>query len=205
MKYHINISDKYKTFVWTPERTGSNHITNVIRKLGFKTHFFEDNKLVNIDGLKLSSHCNFFENHWDYSFILSTRNPYSSFASLAGAGHMKFTSENQELLRERMEREFQFPILSGNCCTCFHIRTPDYFVRTESLYEDYLTIPFIKNHDINLSGELERLCKEKINSSPAAIENYWKKFYDQDMADLVYYNNVNSFELFGYNKDSWKD
>ena len=205
MKYHINISDKYKTFVWSPERTGSNHITNVIRKLGFKTHFFEDDKLVNIDGLKLSSHCNFFENHWDYSFILSTRNPYSSFASLAGAGHMHFTLENQKLVRERMEREFQFPILSGNCCTCFHIRTPDYFVRTESLYEDYLTIPFIKNHDINLSGELERLCKEKIHSSPAAIENYWKKFYDQDMADLVYYNNVNSFKLFGYNKDSWKD
>ena len=22
MKYHINISDKFKTFVWTPERTG---------------------------------------------------------------------------------------------------------------------------------------------------------------------------------------
>ena len=46
MKYHINISDKYKTFVWTPERTGSNHITNIIRKLGVKTHFFEDDKLV---------------------------------------------------------------------------------------------------------------------------------------------------------------
>ena len=126
---------------------------------------------------------------------------YSVFYLLASYD----TLENQKLVRERMEREFQFPIVSGNCCTCFHIRTPDYFVRTESLYEDYLTIPFIKNHDINLSGELERLCKEKINSSPAAIENYWKKFYDQDMADLVYYNNVNSFKLFGYNKDSWKD
>ena len=93
MKYHINISDKYKTFVWTPERTGSNHLTNIIRKLGFKTHFFEDDKLVKIDGLQLSSHCKFFENHWDYSFILSTRNPYSSHASLAGAGHMSFTLE----------------------------------------------------------------------------------------------------------------
>jgi hypothetical protein len=205
VKYHLNISDKYKTFVWSPERTGSNHLTNIIRKLGFKTHFFENDKLVNIDGLQLSSHCNFFENHWDYSFILSTRNPYSNYASLTGAGHMHFTSENQEIVRERMEKSFQFPLISGNCCHCFHIRTPDYFVRTESLYEDYLTIPFIKNHKINLSGELERLCKEKVNSSPAVLENYWKKFYDQDMADLVYYNNVNSFELFGYKKDSWKE
>jgi hypothetical protein len=205
MKYHINISDKYKTFVWTPERTGSNHFTNIIRKLGFKSHFFENDKLFKVDGLQLSSHCKFFENHWDYSFILSTRNPYSNYMSFAAVGYMSFTLENQKIVRERIEREFQFPLIPGNCCHCFHIRTPDYFVRTESLYEDYLKIPFIKNHEINLSGELERLCKEKINSSPSVIENYWKKFYDQDMADLVYYNNINSFELFGYSKDSWKE
>jgi hypothetical protein len=205
MKYYLNISDKYKTFVWTPERTGSNHLTNIIRKLGFKTHYFEDDKLIRVDDLRLSSYCKFFENHSEYSFILSTRNPYSSQASLAGAGHMHFSLENREIVRERMEREFQFPVMTENCCNCFHIRTPDYFLKTESLYEDYLKIPFIKNHEINQSGELEKLCKEKMNSSPTILENYWKKFYDQDMADLVYYNNVNNFELFGYDKQSWKE
>lgn len=205
MKYHINISDKYRTFVWTPERTGSNHFTNIIKRLGFKTHVFEDNKLVEIESLHLSSHCKFFDNHWDYSFILSTRNPYSHSVSFGGGGYLDFTPENQELVRERMENEFQFPLIKGNCCNCFHIRPPDYFVRLESLYDDYLNIPFIKDHQINLSGELEKMCKEKVNSSPATDNNYWKKFYDQDMADLVYYNNIKSFELFGYDKNSWKE
>jgi hypothetical protein len=205
MKHHINISDKYKTFVWSPERTGSNHFTNILRILGFKSYFLEQNKLTKIEDLRVSSYCEFFENHWDYSFMLSTRNPYSNSVSLAGAGFMNFNRENQEIIRERMERQFQFPVITKNCCNCFNIRKPDYFIRTESLYQDYLKIPFIKEHEINLSGELEKLCKQKINSSPSVTENYWKKFYDQDMADLVYYNNVNNFELFGYDKDSWKD
>jgi hypothetical protein len=205
MKYYINISEEYKTFVWSPQRTGSNHLTNIIKKLGFKSHYFEDDKLVKVDDLELSGYCKFFENHWDYSFILSTRNPYSTYASLAGAGHKDFTLENREIVRNKMEYEFQFPKILGNCCHCFHIRTPDYFLKTESLYEDYLKIPFIKKHEITLSGELEKLCREKINSSPAVSENYWKKYYDQDMADLVSYNNVNIFELLDYDKDSWKE
>jgi hypothetical protein len=118
---------------------------------------------------------------------------------------MPFTIENQTLVRERLEKEFLSPLIKNNCCNCFDIRTPDYFVRTESLYEDYQTIPFIKEHEINLSGELEELCKQKMNPSPTVIDNYWKKFYDRDLADLVYYNNVNKFELFGYDKDSWKE
>ena len=63
MKYHINISDKFKTFVWTPERTGSNHITNVIIKLGFKTHFFEDDKLVIRDYDIISELTTFAQKH----------------------------------------------------------------------------------------------------------------------------------------------
>jgi hypothetical protein len=56
-----------------------------------------------------------------------------------------------------------------------------------------------------LSGELEKQCKIKKNEKPEIFKRNWKDYYNQTIADLVYYNFSNYFEFFGYNKDSWKE
>lgn len=203
----INISQKYKFFSWTPQRTGSTHFTNILHKLGFQSADldFETKKLSNIRAGAQHNHtCNFFENHWDYKFITSIRNPYSMVISQSGIVVTKDTDNLKDILVSRIEGFVQNPMSFDGCCICFHERKPDYFVRLENLYEDWLKIPFVPNHGLNLSGELEELTKIRMNHHPNTGGDYWKKYYDQTLADLVYYSQPDSFELFGYERDSWK-
>jgi hypothetical protein len=203
--WHTNISEEYKCFTWTPERTGSNHFTDIINRLGFNRAIIENNKIVSYRSIPKHNHfCNFFENHTDYTFIMSTRNPYSMCMSRVGASHMEPNEKTREIIRTRLENNFQSPTHLVGCCNCFYTRVPDYVVRLEHLYEDWTKIPFVKEHPLNLSGELEKLTKVKINNSRNTEDEYWKKYFNQSLADLVYYNFPDSFEFFGYDRNSWK-
>jgi hypothetical protein len=44
-------------------------------------------------------------------------------------------------------------------------RKPDYVLRVETLYEDYIKIPFVRNSLLNTSGILKDLCSKKMNRS----------------------------------------
>jgi len=208
----INISEKYKFFCWTPERTGSTHFTTILDKLGFQSADLnlETKKISNFrTGVRHNHTCNFFENHWDYKFVISVRNPYSMVISRSGINESEFIKYNDftfinQFLKSRVENMMQNPFDIDGCCQCFHERQPDYIIRLEHLYEDWLKLPFVTNHGFNLSGELETLTKIRLNNSINEGGDYWKKYYDQSLADLVYYNHPDSFELFGYDKDSWK-
>jgi len=203
----INISQKYKFFSWTPQRTGSTHFTNILDKLGFQSADInlETKKISNFRAGAQHNHtCILFEGHWDYKFISSIRNPYSMIISQVGASSMKDEQNIKGLLRARVENIMQNPVSWVGCCACFHKRKPDYVIRLEHLYEDWLKLPFVPNHALNLSGELEKLTKIRLNNSKNNGGDYWKKYYDQSLADLVYYNHPDWFELFGYDKNSWK-
>ena len=209
MKYGrtINISQKYKFFSWTPQRTGSTHFTNILDKLGFQSAdvHLETKKLSNFRAGAQHNHtCILFEGHWDYKFISSIRNPYSMIISQSGIVSENDTNKVKEILVQRVENMMQNPLNFDGGCACFHKRSPDYVIRLEHLYEDWLKLPFVPNHGLNLSGELEKLTKIRLNNSKNNGGDYWKKYYDQSLADLVYYNHPDWFELFGYDKDSWK-
>jgi hypothetical protein len=203
----INISQKYKFFCWTPARTGSTHFTNILQKLGFESAHFND-ETKKLSNFKLGVHhnhtCIFFENHWDYKFITSMRNPYSLIVSRLGIINSDSIEDNNKILKKWTENMSQNPLDFNGGCTCYHERKPDYTIRLEHLYEDWLKLPFVPNHGLNLSGELEKLTKVRLNNSANDGGDYWKKYYDQVLADLVYYNHPDLFELFGYDKDSWK-
>jgi hypothetical protein len=203
----INISQKYKFFSWAPARTGSTHFTNILEKLGFGCADInlETKKLSNFKLKAEHNHtCIFFENHWDYKFITSMRNPYSMMISRTGIINLDDMEDSNKILKIRMENMTQNPLHFDGGCMCYHERKPDYVIRLEHLYEDWLKLPFVPNHGLNLSGELEKLTKIRLNNSANDGGDYWKKYYDQALADLVYYNYPDSFELFGYDKDSWK-
>ena len=202
----INISEKYKYFTWTPERTGSTHFTKIIDKLGFQSAVIEDNKIISYGNTVRHNHfCILFENHWDYNFLITIRNPYAMTISRVGAPTMEFNDESKKIIRTRVENQFQADWSSFGCCNCFHKRKPDFAIRLENLYEDWIKVPFVQMHGLNISGELKQLTNTRINEQINTEDpNYWKKYYDESLADLVYYNNPETFELFGYDKDSWK-
>lgn len=203
----INISQKYKFFSWTPQRTGSTHFTNILHKLGFQSADVDlkTKKLSNFRAGAQHNHtCVLFEGHLNYKFMVSVRNPYSMIISQSGIVSANDSDNIQELLIARVENIMQNPLNFDGGCSCFHERKPDYIIRLEHLYEDWLKIPFVPNHGLNLSGDLEKLSKIRLNNSANDGGDYWKKYYTQTLADLVYYNHPDWFELFRYNKNSWK-
>jgi len=91
-----------------------------------------------------------------------------------------------------------------------NIRKPDYTISVENLYSDYIKIPIIKNNEFYKSNTLELKVSEivgrpedydRINFLPSD----WRDFYSKGVADIVYYYFVNYFEIFGYDKNSWKN
>jgi hypothetical protein len=204
---YINISRQYKFFAWTHQRTGSTHFTNILKKLNFESAELnlETKKLSNFASIVKHNHtCLLFENHSDYKFIVSVRNPYSMVVSHTGVMSLPDFSRGKEKFRNIVENQVQNPHNPDGCCNCFHERTPDYAIRLEHLYEDWLKIPFVRSHELNTSGELEKLCNVPLNGMRKTITNSWKEYYDQTTADSVYYSQPYSFELFGYDRDSWK-
>lgn len=199
----INISHKLKYFTWTPARTGSHTFTNILTQLGFESSEInvETNQIVSHNPKPLHNHTSIlFENHEQYKFITSVRNPYSMVMSQVGAA----IENDPEITRMRIENMMQNPNNFFGYCVHYHNRVPDYAIRIENLYEDWIKIPFVKNHELNLSGELKKLTETKLNSRPNLEGDYWKKYYNQSLADLVFYNHPNTFELFGYDRNSWK-
>ena len=80
----------------------------------------------------------------------------------------------------------------------FDERVPDYILRSENLYQDYLKIPFIVDSKLNKCGILEDICNRKINkgSGTLDIENY----LTSSVKEKIYKMFQSHFELFGYQK-----
>lgn len=168
---------------------------------------------VDLDTMKLSNFtdkvrhnhtCILFENHMDYKFIISVRNPYSMMISQSGVAADKVSLDKKELAKIRIENIIQNPVIMDGCCNCFHQRKPDYFIRLENLYEDWLKVPFAKTEELHFPGQLKKQTEIIMNNQPNTGGEYWKQFYDQSLADSVYYSQPDTFELFGYDRNSWK-
>jgi hypothetical protein len=85
-------------------------------------------------------------------------------------------------------------------------------IRLESMFESYQSIPFVKEHPLFISGELEKMCRVKVGNweSNDKLKNWnlpsnFDFYYTQKTADLVYDNTRNIFELFDYPRDCWKN
>jgi hypothetical protein len=84
----------------------------------------------------------------------------------------------------------------------FTQRVPDYFIRQENLYEDYIKIPFVRDSKLNTCGILEELCGRKMNEGSPKLKTY-KEYYNQELADIIYLNYKEYFDHLSYDKDSW--
>jgi hypothetical protein len=204
---YVNISLKNNCFVIMPPKTGSIHVTNILKNFDFKLYKEKDSnfKLV-FETLIHSHHTNLFTNHNNFKLLLTVRNPYSlMFSYLNFYPKEDSVSTIIDYFENSLQREFYQTNSIWNSYQSFQERAPDYVLRLENLYEDYSKIPFINSSEMFLSGELEKQCKIKKNEKPEIFKRNWKDYYNQTIADLVYYNFSNYFESFGYNKDSWKE
>lgn len=205
----INVSQKHKIILWLWKKCGTSHMTKIMSNYDFRFYKIVNDTLVVQNGKVVQKHyCNLFKGHENYKILAAVRNPYSRFFSEFTFNRkpeeFTYNETNKENFRLSIYQSTVFSDLISNECVDFFQRIPDYPVRLENLYEDYSKIPFIVESEYFKSGDLKRDLTKKINVSNND-ENLWKKFYTQETADIVYYRMPRYFELFGYDKNSWKD
>ena len=193
-----------RMFVWTPPKTASHTAAVIFPKLGFNTYNSEGNYLIPNPVYPHNHTCILPFGHEKYYFITTIRNPYNIMVSLFKNVRDReyWNSDSFEdylyayFYNEELPEMF-FP------CYDYSERIPDYFIRVENMYEDYLKLPFVKQSDYYKSGDLERDCSVKENSSDYTDFD-WKSLYNQNNSDIVFYNYAHLFEIFGYDRNSWK-
>ena len=212
----INANIEEKIFVWTPPKTGSTRASSILSKLGFNSYETTSDGLTFRSSFEHTHECSFFKNHEYYKLLLTVRNPYEQIVSYFKASNIdnfdeyykngtklpksvKFTKENFE---KYLHILVNYEITKMGEIT-FDKIYPDYIVRMENMYQDYLEIPFVTKTEYYQSGELYKDCNIKMNESK--YEDFdFRELYDQNLADLVYYNFANFFDFGQYSKNSWK-
>jgi hypothetical protein len=198
---NLNISEEFNSFIWVNQKTATSLASKILENFGFKFYDVNGNKPIKINNEFVQQHsCCLFNGHETYKFIATIRNPYSQlvsehlFFNLYDKDEQTYIDEFENFLNKKFQ-------ITNNSCFSFKERVPDYILRVENLYEDYMKIPFIKDSEFSKSGTLKKLIDSNINKGRQVID--WKRFYNKNLADLVYYNTSRYFELFNYNKNSY--
>jgi hypothetical protein len=221
----INISHSLGCFVFTPPKTGSTTAAKIFNNFDFQTFKISDTNNIQLFSNQFTQ-THYYHNlpdYENYKLICTVRNPYSKFVSL-----FKYTiAPEKKVISTYNWREEFFELLFDNIT--HHSdqgwahelyfgsdlsslgRKIDYPLRIENLFEDYSSIPFIKDSDYFKNGSLKKDLDLKLNStddkydySLYKIPNKWEDFYDRSTADFVYSKHKSYFDYFGYDKDSWK-
>ena len=195
----LQISPINKAFLWMQGKTATTLAVEILKEYGFNNFRIVDGKPNYYEIVKGHFHnpC-FFDDHESFKFISTIRNPYIQvFSEFPKNG--KQTKENFKI---HLERKFQLDKSDVYNFWNYSKRIPDYILRVENVYEDYLKIPFIRESEFCKSGNLKSVIDSNPNKTPYNYD--WRDFYDQNIADLVYYNSSDYFDLFGYDKNSWK-
>jgi hypothetical protein len=148
-------------------------------------------------------------------FISNIRNPYPRLVSLFNS---IFLNENRDIqdfkifIKRKIHNEITHPqgMLNYqiNLSLTFESisKYPDYFVRTENLFEDISNIWFIKEKQ---DDRLKEIFETTINHNGYFQEYgkrpYWKEYYDEETAEIVYDYLKKDFKLGNYEKNSWKN
>jgi len=205
--YSLTYSEKEKMILYLPGKTGTMHAAFMFNHFDFTTKIFEedtDEMILDYNTVIHHHSMNLPKNFEHYKIISTARNPYDTLVS---SYHHQIKNVPE---KERRFNNFkEYFSVNYNGVDFYHKngflfnKNPDYFLRVESLYHDYIQIPFIRNSKLNKSGLLYELCNKKLHSNKNNIKSL-EEYYTQDMADFTYEQFRNYFELLGYDKDSWK-
>lgn len=190
------ISDEYKVQWWLPPRTGSRMTKSILLKLDFEERW--------------GHHTCFGDSTYDV--YINIRNPYAITVSYYHLRQSDIRQRDNPETFEEFVRKFKGEYLNfKNYHLLDYLQAlkerklqPTKIIRQEHLFEDLLSIDFIKNNQHRLETQIAYL---EEGSTP------WRKYYDstpyneyytQELADIIYENRKKFFDFGRYDKDSWK-
>jgi hypothetical protein len=209
----MNASHKVKWIWWAPARCATRSISDIMYHYEFKEHPDQNEIVYHPDGythkIGIPVGCE------DYKIVMQVRNPYSRILSL---WHLECFKETDEILTiTKPFEEFVIGRVASDYVEAINIRFPDYLIRYENLIKDIVNLPFIDMNDLFIQKEFINNIfsnnyrnagtydESGLKRDPNAFQFAdWKSYYNENLANIVYTNNKEQFEVFGYAKDSWK-
>jgi hypothetical protein len=189
----MNFSENLKIRWYLPPRCGSRSTLKILKFLKFS---------IDQHSFKLN------QNQSDYQTIFNIRNPYFRLKSLFYLHcelqknySYNFKKWSMSVLNERLstiknnpyDLETNLNLLGKN---------PNFFVKLENFQEDLIKIPIIQE---NMNVDLENIFQNAVLSNEYKSNSKENVVYDEELADIVYDKLKYQFEIFEYDKNSWKD
>lgn len=212
----MNASDKHKIIWWGTAGCGSRGTFEFLRGCGL-------DDLYNYEVKCKVGECAFTHSQGipagceDYTIICTTRNPYSRTISSYLDEKVQYgNSEDSYTFEHWFKNVYMAPNRFPDFYADFYMgewdkigRNPDYYLKIENLVESLKNIPVLSGLTIT-----EEAVKNHAEGNPHMFENKLDeyigrfqnitKYYNQEMADLVYEAFKDYFIFFDYDKDSWK-
>lgn len=196
----LNISEEHKAFLWLPPKTASEHAATVFTLFPFENYVcdFQRSYKEHYFGLVKHDHgLHLFQGHENYTLICTARNPIKRIFSA-----YIYNERRHKNYSVQGFRNFFSAVMNEHDCFWMmgsknFTRVPDYFIRQEHLYEDYLKIPFVAQSKIATCGALEELCDKRINfTEPHNLDI--KECFTDDMIDYLYHEYRWYFDKLNY-------
>ena len=194
----MSYSDKFKVVWLNPMRVATRSCISIQKKLGFEecgVHSFQ-----------------IPEERDGYQIIVNVRNPYSRLVSLY---KINCIWKKTEFLIEGFKPWVTNALNEGNRfenISTVHLdllietlqKPPEVFVKIETLERDLKKLWFIKDNLELLSSDFELQIDNNRYINEYREHIPCQNFYNQELADFVYQKTQKQFEMFNYEKDSWK-
>jgi hypothetical protein len=222
-RFHT-ISEVLGYLLITPPETGSRTSYWIFKHFPFAQYGLKNSKIYYKSAEISHSHNPYlFEGHEKYKLIMTVKNPYSKWVSRYKKDIMFRTSIpstynfQKGLLEFIYEQYYTLLSIKNSEESSFQSKfaTIDkeitHRISTENILEDYRAIPFIRDSELNKSGELEKILSKPIGHHLDLRKHKiqfpyddWRYYYTDESAELIYSLISEEFEKFGYDKDSWK-
>jgi hypothetical protein len=198
-----SFSEKFNSFIWAPMKTASSHSSFVFAHFDFVTvtENLITGAIVNhtADNINFGHSLQFPPNHTNMSFICTMRHPYYRAFSVFARKFLRTlerpkVQDFETFFHEVIEIDLEFTKTTN----MFDSRVPDYVIKSESLYEDYLKIPFVNESKLNKCGILEDICNRRINKGLDTLNP--TDYLTPSVKEKIYRMFQSHFELFGYEK-----
>ena len=189
----MNYNDDLKVVWLTPQKTGTRSCGPIMFKIGFESNTLRD---VPSHDLEIPV------GKENYYLVMNVRNPYDRVLSLYSL-YCLHAGNNPIEFEKWINDKYVFFKYKYSICLYDMIqrlpKLPDYYVKMENFGNDIKSLWFVKE---NL-GSLSNVISENIKTNRYKSESKFR--YNQYLADIVYNNLKKDFDLFGYNKNSWKN
>lgn len=158
-----------------------------------------------------------FEPHWgqhpidpecQYDVYLNIRNPYTLTISNWKNNQHKLYGLSFSDFVKKYKGEYPFVRNPQQMDYVEHSKNKKIkkIIRQENLYDDLISIEFIKENENLLKKKLFDIKnKVRVFRGEKTRKLVSDNLYDKDLADIIYYNRKKFFEFGGYDKNSWEN